>query len=363
MKHENADLLKRREPNQLDRRKAIQLLAVGATASLAASAGAEQLTTLARFPLPANSAAPFRAVAFNHINYQVGDYAKVRNFYVEMFGMKPVWDDGRQCSVEFGDPPNAIYIRPLTRPLNRPSGTGTAMNWSEEMGHGNIDHLALSIDNFELESVKNELARRGLNPRQDGPYAWTVVDPSGYTLQICAVRGVFPGQASPTAKESAGLKNLNSDPKPDGKGFQAYAVSHIEFMVPDVEKSRDFYTGLLGMNAIYYKPADKTGSGDAGGAVCFLRFGQNTMCLRQSRHPENKPYVSFLGFVTQKYDRAKVKSELQQQGYKPEPDTKFGWAIRDPEGMKVGLAGKGWAEDVIRNCGGDISKCPSAAGT
>jgi hypothetical protein len=65
-----------------------------------------------------------KAVAFNHINYQVPDYAKVRDFYVNLLGMKVVWDDGKQCSVECGDPPNAIYIRPLTKPLERPAGTG-----------------------------------------------------------------------------------------------------------------------------------------------------------------------------------------------------------------------------------------------
>ena len=60
-----------------------------------------------------------KAVAYNHINYQVADYAKVRDFYVNLFGMKLVYDDGKQCSVECGDPPNAIYIRPLNKPLDR----------------------------------------------------------------------------------------------------------------------------------------------------------------------------------------------------------------------------------------------------
>src|SRR6202030_1532115 len=156
----------------IDRRKLIQLLGVAATAGIAASvaprtaafaAGAAQMATASR--------TGFKAVAYNHINYQVADYAKVRDFYVSLFGMKPAWDDGKQCSVEFGDPPNAIYIRPLTRPLDRPAGTGPNANWTEQMGPGNVDHLAFSIENFQLDSVKAELTRRGLNPQPDGPFA------------------------------------------------------------------------------------------------------------------------------------------------------------------------------------------------
>ena len=84
-----------------------------------------------------------KAVSYNHINYQVSDYAKVRDFYVNVFGMKLVYDDGKQCSVECGDPPNAIYIRPLNKPLDRAPG-----NWSEQMGQGNVDHFAFSHRKF-----------------------------------------------------------------------------------------------------------------------------------------------------------------------------------------------------------------------
>jgi len=46
-------------------------------------------------------------------------------------------------------------------------------------------------------------------------------------------------------------------------------------MVPDVDKCRDFYTDLLGMRVIYYKPGDVFGVDTAGGPVCFLKFGEN----------------------------------------------------------------------------------------
>src|ERR1700730_9492889 len=172
---------------KIDRRQLMQTVGIAATVGLAASVAPKTVAFAANAAqMGSASGTGFKAVAYNHINYQVADYAKVRDFYVNLFGMKPVWDDGKQCSVEFGDPPNAIYIRPLTKPLDRPAGTGSSANWTEQMGQGNIDHLAFSIENFQLDSVKAELTRRGLNPSADGPFAWGVKDPSGLTVQICA---------------------------------------------------------------------------------------------------------------------------------------------------------------------------------
>jgi len=265
MKQDIAGLRKAFESGKTDRRQLMQALGLTATAAFAASispevpafAGAGAQTSMA-------GGTTLKAVAFNHINYQVSDYAKVRDFYVNLYGMKLVYDDGKQCSVECGDPPNAIYIRPLTKPLDRPAGTGRSANWDAQMGQGNVDHFAFSIENFQLESVRAELARRGLDPKPDGAFAWSIKDPDGITLQICATKGVFPGAASPTAKESDGTKNLSAIPGPDGKGFKAYAVSHLVLNVSDVDKSRDFYTDLLEMKVIYYKPGNVFGVDAAG---------------------------------------------------------------------------------------------------
>jgi catechol 2,3-dioxygenase-like lactoylglutathione lyase family enzyme len=344
---------------KIDRRLLMQALGIAATGALAVSATSKTAVFAASAAqMGSATGTGFKAVAYNHINYQVADYAKVRDFYVSLFGMKHVWDDGKQCSVEFGDPPNAIYIRPLTRPLDRPAGAGPNANWTAQMGQGNVDHLAFSIENFQLDSVKAELTRRGLNPQPDGPFAWTIKDPSGLTVQICATHGVFPGQALPTAKESDGEKNLDAIPKPDGKGYKANAVSHLVLMVPDVDKSRDFYTDLFGMQVIYYKPGDVFGVDTPGGPVCFLKFGENALYLRKSQHPEHKPYIAHFAPAVENYDQAAVKAELIRRGYKPEADSKYGWSIRDPAGMRVEVAGKGLPEHVAGDCNGANVNCP-----
>jgi len=343
---------------EIHRRKLLQALAVAATGAMAASAAPEAAAFAASAVRMGTSDSGFKAVAYNHINYQVADYAKVRDFYINLFGMKCVWDDGKQCSLEFGDPPNAIYLRPLRQPLDRPAGAGTNANWTEQMGQGNVDHLAFSIENFELDSVKAELARRGFNPTADGPFAWGIKDPSGLTVQICATHGVFPGQAVPGAMELAGTKNLDGILKPDGKSFKAYAVNHLVLMVADVDKCRDFYTDLLGMKVIYYKPGDVFGVDNAGGPICFLKFGENALYLRKSQHPEHKPYIAHFAPTVENYDQEKVKAELTRRGYKPTPDSKFGWSIKDPAGMRLEVAGKGLPEHVAGDCNGGNANCP-----
>lgn len=350
-----AKLRKAFESGRLGRRELMRALGLTASATFAAGIAADlsSLFAAAGAQAPVAGGMALNAVAYNHINYQVQEYAKVRDFYVNVFGMKVVYDDGKQCSVVCGDPPDAIYIRPLTRPLNRAPG-----NWSAQMGQGNVDHFAFSIENFELDPVRAELARRSLDPKPDGAYAWSIKDPNGTTIQICATHGVFPGAAAPTAKESDGTKNLASIPGPDGKGFHAYAVSHLVYDVPDVDQSRDFYMNLLGMKVVYYKPGDVPGVDGKGGPICFLKFGENYFYLRKSRHPEGKAYVAHFSMAVDDFDQAAVKAELERRGYKPQPDSKLAWSIQDPAGMRTEVAGKGMPEHIAGDCAGGNAGCP-----
>jgi catechol 2,3-dioxygenase-like lactoylglutathione lyase family enzyme len=350
-----AGLRKAFKAGKIGRREIVRALGITAGAALAAGAFPEKALFAGGAGQMGMSGGgmALKAVAYNHINYQVSDYAKVRDFYISLLGMRDAWDDGKQCSVECGDPPSAIYIRPLTKPLDRPAG-----NWSAQMGQGNVDHFAISIENFELEAVRAELARRGLEPKPDGAYAWSIKDPNGTTIQICATRGVFPGAAAPTAKESDGTKNLSMMPKPDEKSFKAYSVSHLVYHVPDVDQSRDFYMGLLGMKLVYYKLGGVFGVDAPGGPICFLKFGENYLYLRKSQHPENKAYVAHFAMAVENYDQAAVKAELERRGYKPEPDGKYGWSIKDPAGMRTEVAGRGLPEHVAGDCNGGNVTCP-----
>ena len=86
-----AKLLQDFEQGKMNRRQLIKSLAVAATAAAAAA--------------PAAKAAgkPLEALYVNHISYQVNDYKKVRDFYVDLLGMKATEDDGKGCRLVFGN--------------------------------------------------------------------------------------------------------------------------------------------------------------------------------------------------------------------------------------------------------------------
>jgi catechol 2,3-dioxygenase-like lactoylglutathione lyase family enzyme len=96
----------------------------------------------------------------------VADYTKTRDFYVDLMGMKPVHDDGKQCSLVFGD--SFIIAR------NPRKGVKTPL----------INHVAYTIDNWDKNAVEAELKRRGLSPRPDTDDSFHVKDPDGFDLQI-----------------------------------------------------------------------------------------------------------------------------------------------------------------------------------
>ena len=101
----------------------------------------------------------------DHVSYQVADYAKTRDFYAGLFGMKVSDDDGKQCRLTFGD---NILI-----PRNRPNTPF-------------VDHIAYTIADWdkEKEAIGEELKRRGLQPTGDAKTSFSVKDPDGFHVQI-----------------------------------------------------------------------------------------------------------------------------------------------------------------------------------
>jgi catechol 2,3-dioxygenase-like lactoylglutathione lyase family enzyme len=151
-----AKLLDDFEHGRMTRRQLIQSIAIVA----ATAAGAT--------PAGAGTPKGFKAVAVNHISYQVNDYAKTRDFYADLFGMKIVGDNGKQCSLILGDT-NTFLI-----PRNAPQGSTPPR----------IDHIAYTIENWDKNAVKAELDRRGLHPEPDTDNSFHVNDPNGFDLQI-----------------------------------------------------------------------------------------------------------------------------------------------------------------------------------
>jgi len=155
VEHIIAKLLQDFEQGHMSRRQLIQSLALASTAAAAAA------------PAVAAEGKGFKAVTVNHISYQVADYAKTRDFYVDLLGMKVSHDDDkRQCYLSFGD----TFLLPRN---GRPGATLPR-----------VDHIAYTIEDWDKNAVEAELKRRGLTPRPDTEDSFHVKDPDGFDLQI-----------------------------------------------------------------------------------------------------------------------------------------------------------------------------------
>ena len=149
-------LLNQFETGGLSRRNLVQTIAAAFAASAAAPALAAQPKGL-------------KTLAVNHISYGVADYAKTRDFYSELLGMKVSEDDGKQCNLGFGD--SFFVVRKTRQPDNKPF----------------VDHIAYTIDNWDPAAVEAELKRRNLDPKMDAEkLSVSVKDPDGFGVQICS---------------------------------------------------------------------------------------------------------------------------------------------------------------------------------
>jgi catechol 2,3-dioxygenase-like lactoylglutathione lyase family enzyme len=160
MEHIIANLLSDFEHGKMTRRQLIQSLALTATAASAVGAASAGVA--------AAEGKGFKAVAVNHISYQVADYAKTRDFYADLLGMKVSHDDGKQAYLSFGDHGTWLLPRNARQP-------GTAPK---------VDHIAYTIEDWNQDKVKAELDRRGLEARVDTENSFHIKDPDGFDVQI-----------------------------------------------------------------------------------------------------------------------------------------------------------------------------------
>jgi len=95
-----ADLITGFESGRITRRELIQRLSLMVAAAAVPAAGAAQATVR---PLKANS--------FNHLSFVVSDYARTRDFYAELLGLRVARDDpkAKQCQLHLTD---GSYILP-----------------------------------------------------------------------------------------------------------------------------------------------------------------------------------------------------------------------------------------------------------
>jgi catechol 2,3-dioxygenase-like lactoylglutathione lyase family enzyme len=157
MEHLIGKLLQDFDQGKMTRRQLIQSLALAAAAPLAAPAAAADTKVV-------------QAVNLNHISYQVADYAKTRDFYADLFGIKVANDDAKrkQCRLLVGE--SIIVVR--TQPANTPR----------------VDHICFTLANWDTDknvraAVETELKHRGLEVKE-GRRSLVIKDPDGLGVQM-----------------------------------------------------------------------------------------------------------------------------------------------------------------------------------
>ena len=150
-------LLRNFEAGKVNRRQLVRSL------SMAASAGAAGVPV----GMAAESAIPISKL--DHISYTVADYAKTRDFYSKLLGLKVDGDDGkRQCRLSTG---NTVIVA-------RSAGAGKA--------HGLMDHIGFATEVKDKPALADAIKRLGftpepMNPKEAGVH---VKDPDGYNVQL-----------------------------------------------------------------------------------------------------------------------------------------------------------------------------------
>jgi catechol 2,3-dioxygenase-like lactoylglutathione lyase family enzyme len=158
MEHIMAKLLQDFEQGKMTRRQLIQSLTLAGTAAAATAA-----------PAAAADSNVIKAVYVNHVGYQVADYAKSRDWYADLFGLKVVLDDGKKANLAVGESLVILHKRPSTEtPV--------------------VDHICFTIADWDKdksvrEKVGAELNRRGLEVRPTAN-SFHVKDPDGFIVQM-----------------------------------------------------------------------------------------------------------------------------------------------------------------------------------
>jgi catechol 2,3-dioxygenase-like lactoylglutathione lyase family enzyme len=315
--------MKKEATTASDRRRVLRT--IGAIGACGALGGAARVLAA---EAPGN---PIAVTTVNHLSYSSRDYQVTRDFYVDFFGMRDVWDDGVKCQLDCGpeDSPNSFYLT-AAKPGTEPT----------------IGHFAFGLPGYWdlVGPLKDALQRRkwpGVHP--DGEAGWFVSGPSGYTQHIVTVKdmGMFPGAAAPceVARSSKcrdafilGVKNPGALPQPGARGFKALYFKYFVLTVSDVAREVAFYKEAMRMQPVSRSAVPRPGD-------VALRFGENTLVLRGGAS-EGKPYCNEFGLAVEHYDEAKAKAELARRGITARRGPAGGLVFKDPNGLEVGIAGK-----------------------
>ena len=132
MEHIITNLLKNFEEGKINRRQLVRSLSLAAAAAGATQSAIADEGTL-------------KTIGINHISYRVANYAKSRDFYSGLLGLKVSNDSGTKCRLTVGD------IGIVVQPGEDDRTKRTPL----------IDHIAYTIDG-SMDQIRDAVKRRGV---------------------------------------------------------------------------------------------------------------------------------------------------------------------------------------------------------
>jgi catechol 2,3-dioxygenase-like lactoylglutathione lyase family enzyme len=165
---------------KISRRRLIEILTVAATTAYAGKG--------ARAAEPSG----LDAALVNHVSYTCPDYRRAADWYSMVFNLEQVGATARDVALPFGkkgekpygvsaDDVPLTHIICRTRPLDAPAASAPPRRKARAV----IDHIAITVADFDRERAKSQLAAVGVkNVRDGGPFSVYVNDPFGYEVQI-----------------------------------------------------------------------------------------------------------------------------------------------------------------------------------
>jgi catechol 2,3-dioxygenase-like lactoylglutathione lyase family enzyme len=248
----------------------------------------------------------FRAIAFNHLSYGVADYAATREWYMDIFGMDCLYDDGRQASVGFGRPRREIYIRKR-----------------DEMPVPCWDHWAFSIADFDAEQAHQALVKWGIaGIEKGGECSWRARDDNGFVIQVCAESGIHPGAVGRNAGEP--MPSGGRPARSSKTGWKATAINHVSYGVPDYRRTRDFYIDLFGMRIAFED-----------GLKCALNFGADPEDSLYIVQRADGPVIDHIAVSIAGFDLDQTEQTIRRLGLAYSADGDSAWTLTDPNGRVV----------------------------
>jgi catechol 2,3-dioxygenase-like lactoylglutathione lyase family enzyme len=167
---------------KINRRRLIEILTFAATTAYAGKAGAAEPSGL-------------DVALVNHVSYTCPDYRRAADWYSKVFNLDQVGATNRDVALPFGkkgEKPIGITANdvPLTHIIcrTRPQQESGTRASARPKSTAVVDHLALTVADFDRERAKAELTALGVkNVRDGGPYSVYVDDPFGYEIQITGI--------------------------------------------------------------------------------------------------------------------------------------------------------------------------------